>query len=129
LVRRAALLAGLVAAVAAAPAARAEPAPVSSAAMLFTCCTPAGLQDRIFEEAAASGARYVRVDVELHGIFGASADKPQWKNLDAMIARAHAHGVRVLGIIRGSPLWLTSCPGRPAPKATICAPRDPGEWG
>ena len=30
------------------------------------------LQERIFSEAEASGAEYVRVDVELHGIFGAA---------------------------------------------------------
>ena len=37
---------------------------------------PSGLQDRLFEEAAASGAEYVRVDVELHGIFAAAATSP-----------------------------------------------------
>jgi hypothetical protein len=110
--------------------ARAEPAPISSAAQLFTCCTPPALQDRLFEEAAASGARYVRVDVELHGIFGASdsRDHPRWGQLDAMIERARRYGVRVLGIIRGTPVWLSTCPNR-GPKATICAPRDPKEWG
>jgi len=50
--------------------------PISSAAQLFTCCSPEGLQERLFEEAEASGAEYVRVDVELHGIFGAAADRP-----------------------------------------------------
>jgi hypothetical protein len=120
----------LVAFVSAAPAtARADAAPISSAAQLFTCCTPAALQDRLFDEAAASGARYVRVDVELHGIFGAGADRPDWRNLDAMIGRAQRYGVRVLGLIRGTPVWLSSCPSRPGPKATICAPRDPAEWG
>src|SRR5215212_11334781 len=89
--------------------------PISSAAQLFTCCTDPELQDRLFEEAAASGARYVRVDVELHGIFGAagSSDHPAWDNLDAMIERARRHGVQVLGLIRGTPLWLSSCPQRP----------------
>jgi hypothetical protein len=112
----------------ASPAHAAEP-PISSAAQLFTCCTPPALQDRMFEEAAASGAVYVRVDVELHGIFGAGADRPDWDNLDAMIARARRYGVRVLGLIRGTPIWLSSCPRRPSPQATICAPRDPTEWG
>jgi hypothetical protein len=126
----------VVAAVAAAPAlraapARADPAPISSAAQLFTCCTPPALQDRLFEEAAASGARYVRVDVELHGIFGAAGgrDRPDWRNLDAMIDRAQRYGVRVLGLIRGTPLWLSSCPRRPPAQATICAPRDATQWG
>jgi hypothetical protein len=105
--------------------------PISSAAQLFTCCTTPALQDRLFEEAAASGAQYVRVDVELHGIFGAPGgrDDPDWHDLDAMIGRAQRYGVHVLGLIRGTPLWLSSCPRRPAPEATICAPRDPEEWG
>ena len=126
------ILAALLSAALALPAtAQAEPAPISSAAQLFTCCTPPALQDRLFEEAAASGARYVRVDVELHGIFGAagSRDHPDWRNLDAMIERARRYGVRVLGLIRGTPVWLSSCPDRPAPLATICAPRDQMEWG
>jgi hypothetical protein len=123
------LLVGMVAALAGAAPAQAEPAPVSSAAQLFTCCSPPALQDRIFEEAAASGAAYVRVDVELHGIFGTGADEPHWDNLDAMVARARRHGVRVLGLIRGTPGWLSSCPDRPPSQVTICAPRDPKEWG
>ena len=126
------ILSALVSAALALPAtAQAEPVPISSAGQLFSCCTPSRLQDRLFEEAAASGARYVRVDVELHGIFGATGtrDHPDWRNLDAMIERARHYGVRVLGLIRGTPVWLSSCPNRPAPQATICAPRDPKEWG
>jgi hypothetical protein len=104
--------------------------PISSAAQLFTCCTPPALQERMFSEAAASGAEFVRVDVELHGIFDAdgSRDRPQWSRLDDMTERARRHGVRLLGIIRGTPTWLSSCPRRGS-KATICAPRDPSEWG
>jgi hypothetical protein len=124
------LVAVVSAALAMTATARGDEAPISSAAQLFTCCTPPALQDRLFEEAAASGARYVRVDVELHGIFGAtgSRDHPDWRNLDAMIERARRSGVQVLGLIRGTPVWLSSCPNR-GPKATICAPRDPKVWG
>jgi hypothetical protein len=114
---------------AAAPAGEGRP-PISSAAQLFTCCTPPELQERMFAEAAASGAEFVRVDVELHGIFdaGGTRDRPQWTRLDEMIARARRHEVRLLGIIRGTPTWLSTCPRRGS-KATICAPRDPAEWG
>lgn len=111
-------------AVAAAPA----PTPISSAAQLFTCCSAEGLQERIFAEAEASGAEYVRVDVELHGIFGASADQPDWSHLDRMLELAKRHDVELLGILRGTPGWLSDCPGRGA-KETICAPRDPAAWG
>jgi hypothetical protein len=129
------VLAALGVAFAAAPAGAAEPGgeprtPISSAAQLFTCCTSGPLQERLFGEAAASGAEFVRVDVELHGIFdaGGTRERPNWTRLDEMTARARRHGVRLLGIIRGTPTWLSSCPERGS-KATICAPRDPARWG
>jgi hypothetical protein len=103
-------------------------APISSAAQLFTCCTVDALQERLFEEAEASGAEYVRVDVELHGIFGAAADQPDWSHLDRMIELAKHHDVKLLAIIRGTPSWLSGCADRGA-KASICAPRDPKAWG
>jgi hypothetical protein len=106
----------------------AHAAPISSAAQLFTCCSTDALQERLFEEAEASGAEYVRVDVELHGIFGAAADRPDWSHLDRMIERAERHDVKLLAIIRGTPAWLSECPDRGA-KASICAPRDPEAWG
>ncbi len=119
------LLAALCAGATAAPAAA---APISSAAQLFTCCTPEALQARMFSEAEASGAEYVRVDVELHGIFGAAdGDPPDWTHLDRTIALARAHRVKVLGLIRGTPGWLSTC--REKPKASICPPRDPARWG
>jgi hypothetical protein len=114
-----AVLVAVVSAALPAPAEADEP-PVSSAAQLFTCCTRAALQDRMFEEAAASGAQYVRVDVELHGIFQANG-KTVWSRLDAMIERSKRYGVKVLGLIRGTPSSMASCP--------ICPPRDPRAWG
>jgi hypothetical protein len=51
-------------------------APISAHAMVHTCCTPKGEQERIFSEAAALGAGYIRVDVELNGIFSASDASP-----------------------------------------------------
>ncbi len=65
------LIVAVVCAVAmATPAAAASP--ISSAAQLLHLLhARSGLQERMFEEAEASGAEYVRVDVELHGIFGA----------------------------------------------------------
>jgi len=108
--------------------AAAQGAPISSAAQLFTCCSQEGLQERLFDEAEASGAEYVRVDVELHGIFGAAADQPDWSHLDRMIELAKRHDVKLLAIIRGTPSWLSECPDRGA-KASLCAPRDPKAWG
>ena len=116
----AALIAAVLTALADPQTSKADEPPVSSAAQLFTCCTTAALQDRMFEEAAASGAQYVRVDVELHGIF-VDTDKPDWSRLDAMIKRSKRYGVKVLGLIRGTPPSMAGC--------TICPPRDPRAWG
>ena len=55
-------------------------------------------------------------------------DQPDWSHFDRMVALAKEDDVKLLGIIRGSPLWLTSCPEAGA-ESPICAPRDPREWG
>jgi hypothetical protein len=120
-------LAILLAAAGLALPASAQAAPVSSAAQLFTCCTPEALQERYLSEAEASGAEYVRVDVELHGIFGVEGN-PDWSRLDRLTELARSHDVKLLGIIRGTPSWLSDCPRRGS-KASLCAPRDPARWG
>jgi hypothetical protein len=109
----------------------AQAAPISAAAQLYTCCTPEALQERLFAEAEASGAEYVRVDVELHGIFDAAGtrERPDWSHLDRMIELARRHDVRLLGIILGTPAWLSDCPRGEPSKVSICAPSDPAEWG
>jgi hypothetical protein len=108
--------------------ASAQAAPISSAAQLYTCCSPEAHQERMFEEAEASGAEYVRVDVELHGIFAAAADQPDWSHLDRMIELANRHDVKLLAIVRGTPSWLSECPNR-GEQASLCAPRDAEAWG
>lgn len=101
--------------------------PVSMAAQLYTCCTPAPFAERLFAEADASGAELMRVDVELNGIFGAGPDRPDWSHLDALLAMAKRHRVKLLGILRGTPPWLVTC--RRQGDTSICPPRDPSEWG
>jgi hypothetical protein len=114
---------------AAAPAHGAEAPPISSAAQLFTCCSSEPLQERLLAEAEASGAEYVRVDVELHGIFGAGADRPDWSRLDRLLELARGYDVKLLGILRGTPGWLSTCPERQGSKAAICPPTDAAAWG
>lgn len=80
-------------------------APVSAHAMVHTCCTPKAEQERVFSEAAALGAAYVRVDVELSGIFTAPEAEPDWSGLDEIMDLSKQHHVRVLGILLGSPDW------------------------
>ena len=104
--------------------------PVSSHAMVHTCCTPAAMKERIFAEAGASGAEFIRVDVELAGIFEGegSRERPDWRALDEVVALAERHDIRVLGLILGMPTWLSSCPER-GPDAPLCPARDPAEFG
>jgi hypothetical protein len=84
--------AALLCACAGVPAAQA--APVSSHAMVYSCCTPPGLAERIFAEAAASGSEYVRVDVQMGHVFeqeaGRPAAPPDWSGLDRMTAQPGA---------------------------------------
>jgi hypothetical protein len=104
----------LVGAMAGAPAAAAAPppvragAPVSAHAMVHTCCTPAAMRERIFAEAGALGARFIRVDVELSGIFGAGEeDDPDWTQLDAVMELSRRHRLPVLGIVLSPPSWVS----------------------
>jgi hypothetical protein len=91
----------LLLAVAAAALAMAIPAhasaPISAHAMVHTCCTPKAENERIFSEAQALGAGYVRVDVELNGIF--SGPEPHWGGLDQVIAMSKKYDLPVLAIL------------------------------
>jgi hypothetical protein len=120
----------LPAAVLCAAAGPAQAAPVSSHAMVHTCCTPPAMKERIFAEAEASGAEFIRVDVELSEIFGGhgSRDSPDWRRLDRVIALAERHDLSVLGLILSVPAWLSDCPERGA-GASLCAAHDPAEFG
>jgi Glycosyl hydrolase catalytic core len=117
---------------AALPAASARAAPVSSHAMLYSCCTPFEMKERIFAESAALGAEYVRVDVQLNDIFeadtGGPAPAPDWRGLDEVTALARKYRVKVLGILLNPPSWLSECPEL-WPNHVRCATTDPAEFG
>jgi hypothetical protein len=101
----AALLAWAPAAIAAPPPVR-PGAPVSAHAMVHTCCTPPAMRERIFAEAKAMGARFIRVDVELAGIFaggGHSEANPNWTRLDAVLELSRRHELPILGILLKPP--------------------------
>jgi len=128
---------GAIAAALLAPAAQAvvpaprPGAPISSHAMVHTCCTPAAMKERLFAESKAMGARFIRVDVELHGIFeadGHSAEDPNWERLDEVIELSRRYELPVLGILMSTPAWLSSCPER-GMDAVRCAPDDMDEFG
>jgi hypothetical protein len=81
--------------------------PISAHAMVHTCCMGHALEERIFSEAQALGAEYIRVDVEMSAIFdgpgGAPRDEPDWTNLDEVTQLANEHHMRVLGLLLGTP--------------------------
>jgi hypothetical protein len=122
--------AALVATFGGVPAAQA--APISSHAMVYSCCTPPELAERIFAEAAATGSEYVRVDVQMTDVFekegGRPPAEPDWSGLDRMTELARRHRLKVLGILLNPPSWLTSCPTR-FPHHVRCPAEDATEFG
>ena len=81
----------------------AQAAPISAHAMVHTCCTPAPLRERTFSEAKALGAGYIRVDVELSGIFASPDAEPKWHGLDEIMELSRKHDIPVLGILLAPP--------------------------
>jgi hypothetical protein len=78
-------------------AAPAHAAPISAHAMVHTCCTPAEEKERIFSEAKELGAGYIRVDVEVNGIFSGFGE--HWGGLDQVIALSKKYDLPVVGIL------------------------------
>lgn len=113
-------------------AAPAQASPISAHAMVYSCCTPSPMKERIFAEAKALGASYIRVDVELDAIFGdiggAKRDEPDWSGLDEIEALSQKHGLPVLGILLAPPGYVSSCPDR-WPDTARCAVADTEEYG
>jgi hypothetical protein len=100
--------------------------------MVHTCCSPAAMKERIFSEAKAVGAEYIRVDVELFAIFedpgGGEDDTPDWRKLDEVTELAREHDLQVLGVLLAPPAYISTCPER-WPDAARCAAADTAEFG
>jgi len=62
------------------------------------------MKERVFSEAEALGSGYIRVDVELNGIFATPDAEPNWTGLDEVMELAQRHHLRVLGILLAPPL-------------------------
>jgi hypothetical protein len=122
----------IVALAALAMASPAHAAPVSAHAMVHTCCMGDAMKERIFAEADAVGAEYIRVDVEMSSIFegpgGVKRDEPDWSQLDDLLELAGDHDVKVLGVLLATPAYLSSCPER-WPDAGHCPAADTEEYG
>jgi hypothetical protein len=81
----------------------AQAAPISAHAMVHTCCTPTPIKDQVFRQAKALGAEYIRVDVELSGIFATPDAEPDWDELDRVMELSREHDLPVLGILLAAP--------------------------
>jgi hypothetical protein len=117
----------------AAPAAASAVAarPVQSHTMIHTCCTPEADRGTLMAAAKASGARIVRLDVEVHGIVYPTPEgyRHDFSKLDEVIALGRSHGIRILGILSGTPSGMEACPpGTSAEAAWKCAPANPDEY-
>jgi hypothetical protein len=104
---------------------------VQSHSMIHTCCTPAADRGALMAAAKASGARIVRLDVEVHGIVIPTRRgyRHDFSKLDEIVALGRRHGIRILGILGGTPSGMEACPPGTKPEnAWRCAPADPGEY-
>jgi hypothetical protein len=81
----------------------ASASPISAHSMVHSCCMASEMKERIFSEAKALGAGYIRVDVELNGIFATPDAEPDWDGLDELIELSEKHRLRVLGIVLAPP--------------------------
>src|SRR5262245_57075883 len=99
--------------------------------MIYFCCTPAAEQDALLAQAKASGARIVRLDVELNGIVRpAPNDSPyDFSKLDRLLAVARQYRIRLLGVLGGTSAGRAACPpGVPVEASWKCPPADPDAY-
>ena len=99
--------------------------------MVHSCCTPSAEKERIFSEAKALGAEYIRVDVEMNAIFeapdGSKSDTPDWSGLDEITDLSKKYDLPVLAILLAPPRFTSACPEKPDPSR--CAAADTAEFG
>jgi hypothetical protein len=109
----------------------AHTSPISAHAQVYTCCMADATKERIFAEAEAVGADFIRVDIEMSGIFNgqgsASRDDPDWTKLDQVMQLARKHHLQVLGLLLAPPAYISTCPTGPDPGR--CAVADTTEFG
>jgi hypothetical protein len=109
-------------------AATAVTSPVSSHAMVHTCCAPYELKERIFAESKAVGASFIRVDFELGAIFTGKEQEPDWSQVDQVLELARRYELQVLGIVLDTPAYISTCPELQSPDRGRCPPTDLDEY-
>lgn len=130
--RRHVLLAAACACLIPAAPAGAEPPPYSAHSMVNSCCTPYAQKSRMFAEAKAMGAAYIRLDVVLDAIFDAGAapvTAPNWQGVDEVTELSRRHRLPVLAVMRATPAHISTCMERRPEGHHRCAAADPGLFG
>ncbi len=119
-------LAGEAAAAAADPLVPNSPIAISSSLGLTD---PFSAEQVMFEQAQASGASMIRLDLELAGVFGDPDGRPDWGWLNQYVSLAGLYHLRVLAIIDGTPAYMAACPpGTAAVAIHTCPPADLSLW-
>lgn len=88
------------------------PAPYSAHSMVYACCTPVAQKERAFAAAKANGAGYIRLDVNLRGVFAVRSGKPRrpdWSGLDQIAVLARRYNLPVLAILTHVPDNIARC--------------------
>ena len=118
--------------VAAALAAGAVPPPagateVGAHSQLHTCCTGAGVREDVFRVAKSSGARSIRLDIEMNGVFTTGPLGivfHDWTKVDAVRALSRRYDLPVTAMLIGSQAPAPGC----GADALRCPPADPVVW-
>jgi hypothetical protein len=77
---------------------------------------------------AATGARWVREDLDWALVQPAGDQPPQWASFDALVDHAAQRGLRVLPILGGTPCWAAP-PGTPTAECPRSLPADAPAFG
>lgn len=114
------------------PAAPVAAGAYSSHSQLYTCCTDPAVKDAMFREAKASGATYIRLAVEMHGLFTPGPFGillHDWTRADDVARLSRRYRLPVLAVLLGSPVPAATCAAPLPARQRICAPQDPVAWG
>jgi hypothetical protein len=111
------------------PAADRLRAPIGVHSMLFLN-TPVSAIQAMFQQAAATGASEIRLDLELSGVFVNPNTPPNWSGVDEYVRLARRYHLRVLADLTATPDYMSDCPPVVPPVSDywICPPSDPSLW-
>ena len=106
-----------------------RPAPYSSHSMVYACCAAPAQAERAFALGRASGAAYMRVDVNLRAIFMAREGRPRrpaWDGVDRIAVLARRYRLPVVAVLNHVPDHITRCS---TDHVATCPPGDLESYG